>query len=67
VKLGLKVVEAGNFEINIEQVDGLFAQQDVYIKDTYTNAIHNLKEGSYYFISQVGTFNDRFEVVYKNQ
>ena len=65
VKLGLKVVEAGNFEINIEQVDGLFTNQDVFIKDKYTNVIHNLKESAYSFIAQVGTFNDRFELIYK--
>ncbi|CAM4424210.1 T9SS sorting signal type C domain-containing protein [Flavobacterium terrigena] len=65
VKLGLKVTEASNFEINIEQVDGIFANHDVFVKDNYTRAIHNLKEGSYYFISQDGTFNDRFELIYK--
>ena len=65
VKLGLKVVEAGNFEINIEQVDGLFTNQDVFIKDNYSNVIHNLKETSYNFIAQAGTFNDRFELIYK--
>ncbi|WP_329806940.1 T9SS sorting signal type C domain-containing protein [Flavobacterium facile] len=65
VKLGLKVTEASNFEINIQQVDGLFENQEVFVKDKYIGAIHNLKEGSYYFISQVGTFNDRFELIYK--
>ena len=65
VKLGLKVVEVGNFEINIEQVDGLFTNQDVFIKDNYSNVIHNLKETSYNFIAQAGTFNDRFELIYK--
>jgi hypothetical protein len=65
IKLGLKVVEAGDFEINIEQVDGLFTTQDVFVKDNYANVIHNLKEGSYNFIAQVGTFNDRFELIYK--
>ena len=65
VKLGLKVTEASNFEINIQQVDGLFENQDVFVKDNYIGAIHSLKEGSYYFISQVGTFNDRFELIYK--
>jgi hypothetical protein len=65
VKLGLKVTEASNFEINIEQVDGLFENQEVFVKDNYIGAIHNLKEGSYYFISQAGTFNDRFELIYK--
>jgi hypothetical protein len=65
VKLGLKVVEAGDLEINIQQLDGLFTNQDVYIKDNYTNLIHNLKEGSYNFNAQVGVFNDRFELIYK--
>ena len=65
VKLGLKVTEASNFEINIQQVDGLFENQNVFVKDKYIGAIHNLKEGSYYFISQAGTFNDRFELIYK--
>ena len=65
VKLGLKVTEASNFEINIQQVDGLFENQEVFVKDNYTGAIHNLKEGSYYFISQAGTFNNRFELIYK--
>ena len=65
VKLGLKVTEASNFEINIQQVDGLFMNQDIFVKDNYTGAIHNLKESSYYFISQVGTFNNRFELIYK--
>ena len=65
VKLGFKVTEANSFEINIEQVDGLFENQVVYLKDNYAHSIHNLKDGSYYFISQVGTFNDRFELIYK--
>ena len=65
VKLGFKATEAANYEINIEQVDGLFANQNVFIKDNLANTIHNLKEGAYNFISQVGTFNDRFEIIYK--
>ena len=65
VKLGLKVTEASNFEITIQQVDGLFNNQDVFVKDNYTGAIHNLKESSYYFISGVGVFNNRFELIYK--
>lgn len=65
VKLGLKVVEGGDFNINIEQFDGLFESQDVFIKDNYTNTIHDLKQSAYTFVAQAGTFNDRFELVYK--
>lgn len=65
VKLGLKVLTPSNFEISIEQFDGLFANQNIYLKDKYTNVVHNLKEGAYFFVSQAGTFNDRFELIYK--
>ena len=65
IKLGLKVLTPSSFEISIEQFDGLFTNQEIYLKDIYTNAIHNLKDGAYYFLSQAGTFNDRFELVYK--
>ncbi len=66
VKLGLKVIEAGELEINIQQVDGLFTNQDIYVKDKYSNVIHNLKESAYKFTTEAGTFNDRFELIYKN-
>ena len=66
VKLGLKVIEAGELEINIQQVDGLFTNQDIFVKDKYSNVIHNLKESAYKFTAEAGTFNDRFELIYKN-
>ena len=65
VSLGLKVTEAGDFEINIEQVDGLFVDQDIFVKDNYSKIVHNLKESAYNFSSELGTFNDRFELMYK--
>lgn len=65
VKIGFKATEASNFEINLEQFDGLFTNQDIYLKDNLIGSIHNLKNGSYYFISQAGVYNDRFEIIYK--
>ena len=66
VHLGLKVIEAGNYEIALENLDGLFIAQDVFIKDNLTGTIHDVKQGNYSFNSQAGVFNDRFELVYKN-
>jgi hypothetical protein len=66
VPLGLKVIEAGNYEIALENLDGLFIAQDVFIKDNLTGTIHDVKQGNYSFNSQAGVFNDRFELVYKN-
>mgnify|MGYP006199877243 FL=1 len=66
VPLGLKVLVPGNYSISLENVDGLFVNQDVFVKDKYANVIHDIKQGAYSFTSQDGTFEDRFELVYKN-
>ena len=67
VKLGLKVVTAGIFSINIGQLDGLFESQNVYLKDNYLNSTHDLKQTAYSFVSETGTFTDRFELIYKKE
>ena len=66
IPLGLKVLVPGNYSISLENVDGLFVNQDVFVKDKYLNVIHDIKQGAYSFTSQEGTFEDRFELVYKN-
>ena len=66
VPLGLKTITSGNYSISIENIDGLFVNQDVFLKDNYTNILHNIKQSTYSFTSQSGVFNDRFEVVYRS-
>ena len=68
VKLGFEALEQGNYSINIEQVDGLFTEnQTVYLKDKELNKIYNLSESAYQFASKIGIFNDRFELVYADK
>jgi hypothetical protein len=65
VQLGFKSLEAGEFNFAIDHVDGLFTgEQQIYIKDNVSGTIHNLKESSYYFTTEAGTFESRFEIVY---
>lgn len=66
VPLGYRTVIDGTFTINIEQVDGLLANQQVFIEDKLTNTISDLKNGNYTFTTAVGTFNERFVLRYKN-
>lgn len=66
VVLGLKVLIQGNYSISLENVDGLFTSQDIFIKDNYTNIIHDIKQSEYSFSAQIGTFEDRFELVYNS-
>jgi len=65
VLLGFMTYEAGEFTITLDHVDGLFeVEQAIYIKDSETGITHNLKDSSYTFSSDAGTFENRFEIVY---
>ena len=67
VPLAFKAANSGNYSISLDHVDGLFSNrtQAIYLKDNVTNKEHNLNDGSYSFVSEVGTFNSRFEIVYQ--
>lgn len=67
IPLGLKITQDGNYTISLQNFDGLFENQNIYLKDNYTFTIHDLKLGSYNFISQTGEFTDRFQIVFKNE
>lgn len=67
VPLGYKVTFAGNFQIVLSQFDGLFDSQNVYVKDNLLNITHDLKAAPYDFVSAVGTFDARFEILFSNQ
>ncbi|MDR6966044.1 hypothetical protein J2X31_000037 [Flavobacterium arsenatis] len=67
VPLGYKATIAGTFNISLGGFDGLFEGQDVFLKDNLLNTIHNLKDGNYTFTSAIGTFDNRFEIVYQSE
>lgn len=67
VPLGIKAQQAGIFTIAIDHVDGLFQEgQTIYIVDQMTNLVHNLSAGAFTFVSEQGTFNSRFKIVYQD-
>lgn len=66
VPLGYRTTIAGNFTLSLEDFDGLFQSQNIYLLDKSNNMIQDLKAGSYSFSSATGTFNDRFEIHYTN-
>ncbi|WP_026704644.1 T9SS type A sorting domain-containing protein [Flavobacterium soli] len=67
VPLGFKAENMGTFTISLANFDGLFLEGDViiHLKDNQTNMTHNLQT-PYSFLSDAGTFNERFEVVYQS-
>lgn len=67
VQLEFKATTAGEYNIAIDHVEGLFASgQNIFLKDQLTGTYHNLSNSSYTFTSDAGTFNGRFEVGYQN-
>jgi hypothetical protein len=68
VPVGYSSSIAGNFEISIERFDGLFdTLEDIILEDKELQTYHNLKESSYSFSTNAGTFNDRFLLRYSSQ
>ncbi|WP_313804455.1 hypothetical protein [Flavobacterium sp.] len=67
VPLTFKTDVAGQFTISIEQLQGVFAgHQAIYLKDKAIGVLHDLKQSNYNFVSEIGNFSNRFEVVYAN-
>ena len=69
VPLGVTITENAMYQIAINTLDGLFENeaQAIYLEDTYTNTIHDLRSATYSFTSEIGTFNDRFILRYTDQ
>ena len=62
IPLGYTSAQAATYQISIDNLDGLFVEQDVYLKDNDLNIIHDLKLMPYSFSTAAGTFNERFEL-----
>ena len=60
VILGYKTEINGNFTISIDHLDENFTNQSIYLEDKDKMILHDLKNGSYTFSTDKGTFNNRF-------
>lgn len=62
IPLGIQLPHNGIYKIAINLLDGLLSDQNqpIFLEDTYTNMVYNLKDNPYSFTSNGGTFNDRF-------
>ncbi|GGG41225.1 T9SS type A sorting domain-containing protein [Bizionia arctica] len=67
VQLGIDIPANGIYRIGIEQLKGdvfLTNGQAIYLEDTYTNVIHDLRDSPYSFAGVVGSTIDRFVLRY---
>lgn len=68
VPLGIDVSTDGIYKIGIDNLEGsifLDESQDIYLRDTYLNVEHNLKESAYSFTAVAGATKDRFVLIYE--
>ena len=56
------------FNFSISQVEGEFMNNNtIYLIDYLENSIHDLSDSDYSFTSEIGEFNDRFEIVFTSE
>ena len=67
IPLTFKTNVADTYTFSLNQKEGIFnGTQDVLIRDNYNNIVQNLTLGDYSFSSVIGTFTDRFDLIYQN-
>ncbi|MEC3906482.1 LamG-like jellyroll fold domain-containing protein [Tamlana sp. 2201CG12-4] len=69
IPLNFKSSGDNSFEIKITELDGIDADQKIYIKDNLTGDYFDLTEedAAYSFSSEQGKFNTRLELVFQNE
>jgi len=68
ITIGFKTTIAASYTISIGKLQGVFLNENtIYLKDNLLNITHDLSANEYAFNSEVGEFNNRFEIHFKNQ
>ncbi|WP_165983178.1 GEVED domain-containing protein [Chryseobacterium salivictor] len=66
VPLGSRHFEAGQYKIELDTTEGIFANgQNIYLKDKQAGIITNLSAGNYTFETNAGESTGRFEIIYQ--
>ena len=64
--LGFYIKEAGNSTIEIDGLENIDDDFEIYLYDKEEDLYHNLREGEYEFYSDLGEYLNRFELVFNN-
>ncbi|OAB28599.1 IPT/TIG domain-containing protein [Flavobacterium fryxellicola] len=67
VPLGYSSAIEGGFTISIDEVDGLFTSQNIFLEDKLNGSVHDLKKSGYTFETTIGTFDNRFVLRYTDK
>jgi uncharacterized delta-60 repeat protein len=64
IPLGYTTTIEGELSLSIDHKDGIFERSSVFVEDKVLKITHDLKDGPYLFLTQKGTFDDRFVIKY---
>lgn len=68
VPLNFKSSGSNSFELKITELENIEDSQEIYLKDNFLGTYFNLKDNKpYFFTSEQGKFNERFEIVFQSQ
>lgn len=67
IPIGYVSTISSQMSIAIEQTDGFFGEQNVYLFDKTTELYHDLKVAPFSFEATPGTFDNRFELRFTNE
>ncbi|MEZ4855763.1 MAG: T9SS sorting signal type C domain-containing protein [Gelidibacter sp.] len=69
VPLGILIPQQGIYTFAINSLDGLFddTNQSIYLEDTTTGTIHNLRASPYIFNAEAGRYDNRFILRYTDE
>ena len=70
VKLGFGayITTTETYKLELVKREGEYLTSNpIYVKDNMLNIVHDLTSEAYTFTSEGGTFDERFEIVFKNQ
>ncbi len=65
--LSVKTKNGGIIEIDIDGLENISNDTELYLKDIYNNSFHDLRASKYITTVTSGVINDRFEIVFASQ
>ena len=66
IPVGIKSTDNSSFEFNVSTIVNFDPSQDIFIYDSQEGTYHDIKNDTYIVILPTGTYNNRFEITFKN-
>ncbi|MFN3753488.1 T9SS type A sorting domain-containing protein [Flavobacterium sp.] len=66
IPVGVKSTNNSTFKFDASMISNFNEAQDVFMYDALNNSYHDIKNNTYEVVLPTGTYNDRFEITFKD-